>query len=58
LTMKSRKAVRVPVRQPLSGVNREPVPYVISPIFLSSSMTIIRLITHKTDKPLGLRTGV
>src|SRR6266702_1287236 len=47
LTMKSRKAMRVPVRQPLPGVNREPSPYGISLIFESSSITIIRSITHK-----------
>src|SRR6266702_4947996 len=47
LTMKFRKAVRVPVRQPLSGVNREPIPYGISLIFASSSIMIIRSITQK-----------
>ena len=55
LTMKSKKVRRVPVRQPFSGVNREPVPYGISLIFASSSATILRLIISKLS---GLRTSV
>ena len=55
LIMKSRKAVRVPLRQPLSGVNREPVPYGISLIFASNSVTILRSMTFKV---LELRTNV
>ena len=45
LIMKFRKAVRVPVRHPLSGVNREPAPYGISLIFASSSATLLRSMT-------------
>ncbi len=55
LTMKSKKAVRVPGRQPFSGIKREPVPYGISLIFASSSVTIVRFITLKSSV---LRTSV
>ena len=41
LTIESKKVVRVPGRQPFSGMKREPVPYGISLIFASSSVAII-----------------
>ena len=49
LIMKSRKAVRVPARQPLSGANREPAPNGISLIFASSSATLLRSMTLKVS---------
>src|SRR5580693_1866329 len=55
LTMKSKKAVRVPARQPLSGVNRDPVPYGISRILASISVAIVRLMVPKVSR---LHTGV
>ena len=48
LIMKSRNAMRVPIRHPLSGPNCEFNPYGISLIFESSSMTTIRLATQKS----------
>src|SRR6266566_10076433 len=48
--MKSRNATRVPLRQPLSGLNREWRPYGISLIFASSSMTTIGSVTQKPSK--------
>ena len=39
--------MRVPMMQPLSGVNREPVPYGISLILASISVTIVSSITLK-----------
>src|SRR6266571_8179786 len=53
LTMKSKKAMRVPGRQPFSGVKRGPFPYGISLIFASSSMTIIRSITPQPTSHMG-----
>ena len=50
LIMNSRNATRVPIRQPLSGLNRELGPYGISLIFASSSTTTIRLVTQKPLK--------
>ena len=50
LVMKSRNATRVPIRQPLSGLNRELNPYGISLIFASSSMTTIRSVTQTPSK--------
>jgi hypothetical protein len=61
LIMKSRNDTRVPIRQPLSGLNRELNPYGISLIFASSSMTTIGSVIQKTSKTayrrlkLGLR---
>src|SRR6266852_4070523 len=55
LLMKSRNATRVPIRQPLSGLNRELHPYGISLIFASSSMTTIRSVTRSHQR---LITGV
>jgi len=46
-TMKSKKALRVSRRQPFSDVKREPVPYGISLIFASSSVTVLRSMTLK-----------
>ena len=54
-TMKSKKAVRVPGRQPFSGMKRRPVPYGISLIFASSSVIFIRLIALKLS---GLHTSI
>ena len=51
LIMKSRNATRVPIRHPLSGLNREFNPYGISLTYESSSMTIIR---SATQKPLTI----
>ena len=50
LIIKSENATRVPVRQPLSGLNRELNPYGISLIFASSSKTIMRSLTQKDSK--------
>ena len=50
LIMKSRKATRVPTRQPLSGLNREFNPYGISLIFASISMTNTGSVTQKPSK--------
>src|SRR6266849_6081607 len=50
LIIKSRNATRVPVRQPLSGLNRDLDPYGISLITALSSMTTIRSVTPKRSK--------
>src|SRR6266700_530588 len=50
LIMKFRNATRVPIRQPLTGLNRELNPYGISLIFESSSMTTIGSVIQKPSK--------
>ena len=50
LIMKSRNTTRVPIRQPLSGLNRDLDPHGISLIVASSSMTTIGLITQRRSK--------